>query len=487
MKLSSGLKFFLLLAATAKAAPDWNNLKPGHWAVVSENTIRDLDPCPQRNCSYSAVEGLSGVINDWCGGAFASGYGRFGGLVVWGGGHNGYFGSEIYVFDLDSGRWVRVTDPYDDGSSSVAASCNEDGIYPDGSACPTHTYDQVEYHPATNRFVIIGGTPDPVCGGCVDDRVHLFDFDDRTWHLGARKPSPLMYAGVTGYDPARDAFWLLSAYTRVFSRYDPVTDAWTEYGAVDNSFEIDGAGVVDPVRDLFLFLDSRGSGKLYAIALEQPTSNLIELATEGDREIQSLGAALGFEYVPQEDCLVAWYDSADVYVLRPPEGDWRAGAWRWTRVPPDPANNVTPRRNPNGTYGRFRYAASVNAFVLVSAYDGPVWAYRLTPGAGTGPNPDGGVDAGDGGYDAGVDAGSDAASDEVGDAGPDGTDLSTDGVQDGTDSNEDRNSPPGKTVGGCAGCDATEGTALLFQPFHGALAVLWWCRLRRRGNVKPAG
>ena len=60
-------------------------------------------------CSYSAVEGVSGVIDDWCGGAFASGFGTLGGLVVWGGGHNGYFGSELYVFDLESQLWVRHT------------------------------------------------------------------------------------------------------------------------------------------------------------------------------------------------------------------------------------------------------------------------------------------------------------------------------------------------------------------------------------------
>lgn len=480
MKLPISLMSLLGMAAGAAAAPNWNDLTPGRWVVISENTIQDLDPCPQRDCSYSAVEGLAGLINDWCGGAFAAGYGRFGSLVAWGGGHNGYFGSELYVFDLDSGRWARVTDPYDDGSSSVAASCSDDGVYPDGSACPTHTYDQVDYHPATNRFVIIGGTPDPVCGGCVDDRIHLFDFDDRTWHLGARKPSALMYSGATGYDPTRDVFWLLSAYTRVFSKYDPGADVWSEYGAVDNSFEIDGAGVVDPVRDLFLFLDSRGSGKLYAIPLSDPTSDLIELATEGDREIQSAGAALGFERIPQEDCLVAWHDGAEVYVLRPPDGDWRTGSWRWTRVVPDPANSVVPRRNPNGTYGRFRYAPSVNAFVLVSAYDGPVWAYRLTPGAGTGPNPDGGSDGADGGRDAGVDAGdgagADGGLDAAGDAGPDGAD----GADEPRDAGGDG---LGKPVGGCGGCGTAEGTASLLVVAVGAMASLLRRRSWRRGVV----
>jgi|GEM_PF-5291945 len=474
MKRTVVAGWLVTFAAAANAAPDWNALQPGRWAVVSENTIRDLDPCPQRDCSYSAVEGLSGLIDDWCGGAFASRYGRFGGLVTWGGGHNGYFGSELYVFDLDSGRWLRRTDPYDDGSSSVAARCSDDGVYPDGSACPTHTYDQVDYHAATNRFVIIGGTPDPVCGGCVDDRVHLFDFDDGTWHLGARKPSALMYAGATGYDEKRDVFWLLSAYTRGFSKYDPNTDAWSEYGTVDTPFEIDGAGLVDPERDLFLFLDSRGTGRLYAIPLADPSGGLVELRTEGDREIQEAGSALGFERVPQEDCVVAWYDGAEVYVLRPPEGDWATGVWRWTRVPPDASNTVVPRRNPNGTYGRFRYAPSVNAFVLVSAYDGPVWAYRLTPGAGTGPNPDGGPDGGDGGWDAGADAGQDAGGDAGAD-GADGTSLS-EAADEGPPSEGGGDRQSGNPVGGCSGC-ATAGSP--GGSLIGAIGFWFWARRSR--------
>jgi MYXO-CTERM domain-containing protein len=378
----------LFTASLAIAQEPYDSLVPGEWTVVSMNTVRDMDPCPDRDCSYSAVEGLSGAINDWCGGAFASGFGALGGLVIWGGGHNGYFGSEVYVFDLAERRWQRVSEPYDDGSGSVAGACNADGVYPDGSACPTHTDDQVEYDPMTNSFVVIGGTPDPVCGGCVDDRVHFFDFDTRSWSLGARKPNPLWYAGTTAYDAMRDVFWLLPAQTSAFSRYDPRADRWEEIGE-RLVFSNDGSGAIDPDRDLYVFVDGRGSGEVYGIPLDAPDSGLIPLTTSGDVEIQSRGAT-GFEWDPIGRRLVAWHDGADVYVLNGPEGDWRSGTWTWTRVSPAPTNTEIPSRNPNGTYSRFRYAASVNAFVLVSDWDGPVWAYRLSPGEGTGPNPDAG-------------------------------------------------------------------------------------------------
>lgn len=385
----------LLLVATpsgAAAQPVWDDLVPGVWTVVSSNTIDDVDPCPAQDCSYSAVEGISGVIDDWCGGAFASGYGTLGGLVAWGGGHNGYFGSEVYVFDLVAGTWARASEPYSTTSGSVAADCSDDGVYPDGSACPTHTYDQIDYHPGTNRLVIIGGTPDPVCGGCVDDRIHFFDFDTGTWALGARKSTSLYYGGTTAYDASRDLYWLLSGYVHTFSSYDPNADAWSEHGTPNpGNNGIDGAGVVDPVRDLYIYVDALETGRLYAMPLAGPFDVWTELSATGDMEVQS-AAKLGLEWEPLSERLVAWDDGADVYVLNPPAGDPLSGTWVWARVPPDPSNTVVPRRNMNGTYSRFRYAASVNAFLLVSSTGGPVWAYRLTPGSGTGPmpRPDGG-------------------------------------------------------------------------------------------------
>jgi hypothetical protein len=369
----------LALVTAADAAPAWDDLVPGVWTVVSENTLQHEDPCPAQDCSYSAVEGISGVMNDWCGGAFASGYGDLGGLVAWGGGHNGYFGSEVYVFDLATGRWNRVSEPYDNGGASVAPDCSPDGVYPDGSACPTHTYDQIDYHPATNRLVILGGTPDPVCGGCVDDRVHFFDFTTGTWSLGVRKSSALYYGGTTAYDALRDRYWLLSGYVHTLSSYDPTEDHWREHGAPypgDN--EIDGAGAIDPLRDLYLFIDASGDGQVYALPLAGPFDVWVPLTTSGDTDIQQF-PALGFEWEPLCECFVAWGSGADLFALTPPaSGDPLTAEWVWTRVPPDPSNTVIPDRNRNGTYSRFRYAPSVNALLLVSHTDGPVWAYRFT-------------------------------------------------------------------------------------------------------------
>lgn len=51
-------------ARGAGAATPYDDLTPGRWRVISNNTIDDVDPCPEQNCAYSAVEGISAVIDD---------------------------------------------------------------------------------------------------------------------------------------------------------------------------------------------------------------------------------------------------------------------------------------------------------------------------------------------------------------------------------------------------------------------------------------
>ena len=128
--------------------------------------------------------------------------------------------------------------------------------------------------------------------------------------------------------------------------------------------------------------------EVFAYDLADPDASSFALVTEGDEEIAGIGQ-IGFEWDPAEHRVTAWADGADVYTLTPPEdGDWRTAAWTWTRIPAADDNEVVPTVGINGTYSRFRYAPSVNAFLLVSTVDGPVWGYKAGAMPGTGPNGD---------------------------------------------------------------------------------------------------
>jgi len=371
----------LALFGTAANADIIDDLQPGHWAAVSLNRISDVDPCPANNCSYTAVEGQSAVIDDWNGGAFATGYGSRGGLVVYGGGHKGYFGNEIYVFDLATRMWVRVTDPV------VNPICNQStGELQDGSPCSAHTYDYVDYHPTTNSFVRLGSSSNHEVGGGGSPKVHLFSFDQVAWRGGASSDYPVFegHAGASSaYDPNRDVFWLLPAYNRQFMKYDPNANGgsgrWTPYSIYN--IEIDAVSAIDPDRDLFVTLDTRGTERVIVHDLSNPGATGVTVTTTGDTGMQSFPKP-GFEWDPVVNKFVVWGSGSSVYTLVPPANNWANDTWVWQRVDAAPTNSVTPSaRNSNGTYSRFRYAPSVNAYVVINSTTDSVYMYRLSDGA----------------------------------------------------------------------------------------------------------
>ena len=65
-------KISLILTAClfALTADDVRNAAANQWIEASNTRMDAVDPCPARNCVYSGVEGVSAVMDDWCGGAF---------------------------------------------------------------------------------------------------------------------------------------------------------------------------------------------------------------------------------------------------------------------------------------------------------------------------------------------------------------------------------------------------------------------------------
>jgi hypothetical protein len=92
---------------------------------VGTNKISDVDPCPGRNCPYSATDGVRGV-NAYCGMAVAPNLGASGSLIIHGGGDADYWGNEVYAFDVSANLWSRLNNPtaapYMNGTSSISGS-----------------------------------------------------------------------------------------------------------------------------------------------------------------------------------------------------------------------------------------------------------------------------------------------------------------------------------------------------------------------------
>ena len=358
------------------------NLPINQWQPISKNTIADLDPCPDSECSWSGSEGQIAVTDAWNGGAFASNEGVLGALVYAGGGHNAYYGNEVYVFDLQSLTWQRRNDPTDGKIPGDASTfhLDENCRFWDGSPVVPHTYDSVVYDPETNRFILL--TPSDAAShvppgrpnGCDSTIPAYFDLSTNSWgSMKSAGPGGLT-DGPTAYDHKRKLFWGRTGYRdpRLFVSYDPAKDEWQAYE--DEPINTDSMGAIDPVRDLFVTANFRYNADIEVHELSRPSKPVTYIKSIGDKQIEN-NAELGFEWANKLGGFIAWNNGKDVYLLTPPEGNWRKNPWTWSKIS---AGGINPGIVSNGAYSKFQWVDSLGIALIAPRIDAPVFAIKLT-------------------------------------------------------------------------------------------------------------
>ncbi|MGH8597610.1 MAG: hypothetical protein ACREXT_13210, partial [Gammaproteobacteria bacterium] len=178
----------------APNAPGWaSRMKRGCWYRISGDApdlglaptpprtryLRDNDPArdPQLNpprtlservrrlvrrqshAPWSGRVGISSITEAWNGAVYATRCGRSGAMIVFGGGHNDYFGSDVHAFDVSDREWRRLTTGYVGGDRNAYGdgAVYPDAEYPDGSPLPPHTYGYVQYDEVGNDFLLLKG------------------------------------------------------------------------------------------------------------------------------------------------------------------------------------------------------------------------------------------------------------------------------------------------------------------------------------------
>jgi uncharacterized membrane protein YgcG len=359
------------LAGVANAGPI-ESLKPGEWYEVPSSRMRAVTPKEGQFAGTWGAEGPAAVINDWSGGTYDTKRDR---LIVWGGGHGGYAGDEVYVFDVATLAWKRLDDPSTPPGVDVPYA-------PDGRPTSRHTYDYLVYAPPPiDRFCTIAGAGFYQSGQTGTNHVDCYDFDAMKWetqrfadvggnHIGA----------ISAVDPVTRHLWYHAAFSANLMELDPDKNQWTQRGG---SYYLDyyKTAEIDPKRKRFVAIGKGDvmSWDIGAAGTIAPT----KLTTTGATDIVAAPSP-GLAYDSASDRLVAWKGGADVYSLN-------LDTLVWTQLPPAPTNAVTPTApNGNGTFGRFRYMPSKNAFILVNSADGSVYVYKLSAAAGVdaGPYPD---------------------------------------------------------------------------------------------------
>jgi hypothetical protein len=348
------------------------------WCELSNTKLVSVCPDPKQFAEIQANEGCGGVINDWSGGMADEKRNR---LLVWGGGHRGYFGNEVYALDLNTLTMRRLNQP-SDVSSIDLSQCTSPEAYADGRPAARHTYDGLAYLPDADKMFSLAGSGIP-CGYGVQGTWTLDLAAVDTTPLGgaapwrqmkpATIPSKAAYGVVSDYDPKTKRVIVNDTYS--LWSYDLDADSYTllnDSNKTGAHIDYHMTGRVDPKRKLFIAVGGKGAAG--------GGMQVFDLASGSDHAQQDWTAQVsgcdglltanspGWAYDAQQDRMIGWAGGDTIYSFDPDEKKCTTASHL----------GGPGAQHENGTFGRFRYFPALKIFALVNAYDRNGYVLRLS-------------------------------------------------------------------------------------------------------------
>lgn len=387
---------FTVTSLAASAAPSWvAGMTLNQWYAISgpspssgfsaTNNIDDVVPDECRVGPISGSDGPDAICKSYGGAALAKNFGSAGSLIVWNGGHDNYFGNEVYSFDYNTRTWTCLTVPYPSTTFPIA-----DGWWPahdtqvNGSPSVPHTYRLVNYHPTRNSFYTFRAMQSPGSPLVNPETCGEFPLGTKVWVRRGEAPETLGSGGWSCYDPVRDVFWLRgglgsSISTRTMA-YDPTTDEFDVYVQTGSGVSDSDQAPAYNLRDDFIAIIRPGDG-VFVHNPASPTTTPPQLSTSG---LGSFSAMAGFE----------WSSVLECFIYKPPNGNaiyklertstspspW--GTWAFTLVSTTGVT-IEDMESTSGVNGKFQileYGSNVIATVVKRTGQtgtGAVYAVRL--------------------------------------------------------------------------------------------------------------
>lgn len=429
-----------MTGAMGPAAPSWlERLPVGCWVKLSGDApdldltptppgtryLADQDPArdPRLNPARSWRErlrraagrpplapwsgrcGFSAVTEAWNGAAYAPGLGASGAMVVFGGGHDDYFGADVHRFDLATREWSRLCDGYVTGGPAEygAGAVYPLAEYPDGSPLPPHTHNYLQCDPQNNTLVLFKGQLELGPQVRAVAIPHMLDLATRRWRRGPGHPWAILNAGgCTAWDTRRKVVWGHAGDAgggNALLALDPGTDGAGEttgrwVSAVGSRFagRADGNAMVHlPVPDRLLVAVA-ADGSFSSLDPADPAAPARDLARPAAAPRVVAHASL--EYAPSLGAAVyfgAASSPAPLAIELPgaaaaPGAAWTARSLLAATNGLDPVAEAAAAArgevHRHHVFGRFRIASfgEVDVAVLVRHVDSPVYALRLPAG-----------------------------------------------------------------------------------------------------------
>jgi hypothetical protein len=383
------------------------------WHALPDNTeLQASGQCPANNFGgdpFLFTEYCANVIRAWSGAIADTTANR---LIIWGGGHNNYYGNEIYSLNLneDPVTLTRLKDPTVPTNFANQSNCI-DAIPPGTETAPNdrESYGGLAFIPGAYQMMILNGSVSCLEGDGTANTwtISLNNLSNSTQWVHENptmtgpnpdtEPAGNSYGNVAAYDP-NSGLVFVSDNSAIFT-YDFSTNTYTQITPSQNFLtSIYMSGAIDPSRKLFVVLGECGGGTcgpgdgVFAADISNPsattqqdwTVNTMaqpvckEFLEGGVNPILAANPGITFDSVAND--FVAWPNQGNsVYVLTPDPTNQRLTCTKSTFAngPPNSSHTSGGANTSNGTFGRFQYFPGPDAFVLVNDWDIPAYILRL--------------------------------------------------------------------------------------------------------------
>jgi len=333
------------------------------WYQIPNTVLTSVCPPVSQFPAIQGVEGCKAVVNDWSGGAADTRRNR---LVVWGGGHHGYYGNEVYALDLNNPQMIRLNDPSSVTGIDFNTFCGE--TYADGTPSSRHTYGGITYVPSIDSLFSDGGSK-AGCGFLGNSR-YTFSLSTQTWKTQSSGSTNAVPGKMAQYDPNTGLVFIAdpaSTPTAKLWTWNPSNGVLTQLKDYNISWDIHESSVLDTQRHILFVIGNGIFTKTdISVGSQYTLVNLAGSATGCSALVSQAYPGLAFDTV--QGLVVGWVGGDSVIEYNPGTNSCTTVTYSG-----GPGTAVA-----NGTYGRFQYFSALNLFALVNNPNQNAYALRLT-------------------------------------------------------------------------------------------------------------
>ena len=321
-------------------------------------------------------------------------------LIIWGGGHSGYKGNDVFSLELNNigtskPALIRLDDPANPnapvGSSTTIetlAACNfSSGCTPTTETPGSrHTYDGIVYLPATDEMFTFAGATTPngnssstswklkmssVLASCTPSC-------DPQWTNLNITNVPGQVDVIMSYDPNTGGVWMVNQNN--FWYFDTTTNQWTKKGNAALGYH--SISVLDPEDKLFIMIGPQSTsppeGILYfdisktsTFTQTRPTTTNCGGVTGGPNSQYQ-----GVIWDPVGHRVVIYPNGGNIlYYLDPKTWTCTSETYGSVQGTNYPQNPPIPSGD-SGTFKRFNYFPSFDVFVMCNDPKKDCWYLR---------------------------------------------------------------------------------------------------------------